>query len=164
VEVAVGARGSGHLHRCHVLLRVDLNFYEKALFVKTDVAAALCGGNANCSALRAMLLFALSGSSLFWWLGAYDEIRLFEPKALQSSERSSLRVDQVHLRSHLMLDPKRYLGQQPWPSPTSGRLAAVSWYLHLLFACLCSIASPFKQPPPALCADWRCRADRRPLR
>src|ERR687890_1739749 len=113
------------------------------------------------SALRAMLLFALSGSSLFWWLGAYDEIRLFEPKVLQSSERSSLRVDQVHLRSHLMLDPKRYLGQQPWPSPPSGRLAAVSWYLHLLLACLCSIASAFKPPPPALCADWRCRADRR---
>jgi len=42
-----------------------MNFYEKALFVKTDVAAALCGGNANCSALRAMLLSALSVSSLF---------------------------------------------------------------------------------------------------
>jgi hypothetical protein len=140
-----------------------MNFYEKALFVKTDVAAALCGMNANCSALRAMLLFALSGSSLFG-SSVHYEIRLLEPKALQSSERSSLRVDQVHLRSHLMLDPKRYLGQQPWPSSTLGRLAAVSCYLHLLLACVCSIASPFKQPPPALCADWRCRADRRALR
>src|SRR5215213_3994449 len=49
-----------------VLSRIlQVNFYEKALFVKTDVAAALCGGNANCSALRAMLLSALSGSPLF---------------------------------------------------------------------------------------------------
>jgi hypothetical protein len=34
-----------------------------------------------------------------------------------------------------------------------GHLAAVSWYLHLLFACLCSIASPFKPPPPDLDAE-----------
>ena len=64
------------------------------------------------------------GEPSLLWLGAYDEIRLFQPKALQSSERSSLRVDQVYLRSRLMLDPKRYLGQQPWPSATLGRLAA----------------------------------------
>jgi hypothetical protein len=83
----------------------------------------------------------LGEPSLALWLGAFDEIRLFEPKALQSSERSSFRVDQVHLRTRLMLDPKRYLGQQPWPSSTLGRLAAVSWYLQLLLACLCSIAS-----------------------
>src|SRR5215216_3144227 len=54
-------RGTG-VRLCTIL---DMNFYEKALFVKTDVAAALCGGNANCSALRAMLLSALSGSPLF---------------------------------------------------------------------------------------------------
>ena len=140
------------------------NFYEKALFVKSDVAAALCSMNANCLCPSRYASIRTLGEPSVLWLSAYDEIRLFEPKALQSSERSSLRVDQVHLRSHLMLDPKRYLGQQPWPSPTLGRLAAVSWYLHLLLACLCSIASAFKQPPPALCADWRCRADRRPLR
>jgi hypothetical protein len=86
---------------CSIL---DMNFYEKALFLKTDVAAALCGMNANCSALRAMLLFALSRSPLF--CGSVHLMRsVFEPKALQSSERpSSLRVDQVHLRSHLMLE------------------------------------------------------------
>jgi hypothetical protein len=39
------------------------NFYEKALFVK-PTWRPLCGKR-NCSALRAMLLFALSGSSLF---------------------------------------------------------------------------------------------------
>jgi hypothetical protein len=125
---------------------------------------ALCGMNANGLCPSRYASIRTLGEPSVLWLGAYDEIRLFEPKALQSSERSSLRVDQVHLRSRLMLDPKRYLGQQSWPSATLGRLAAVSCYLHLLFACLCSIASAFKQPPPALCADWRCRADRRPLR
>jgi hypothetical protein len=40
------------------------NFYEKALFVKVDVATALWQTQL-LSALRAMLLFALSGSSLF---------------------------------------------------------------------------------------------------
>jgi hypothetical protein len=58
-RAALGSKGP-------VLYRIlDTNFYEKALFVKTAVAAALCGMNTNCSALRAMLLFALSGSSLF---------------------------------------------------------------------------------------------------
>ena len=40
------------------------DFYEKALFVKVDVATALWQTQL-LSALRAMLLFALSGSSLF---------------------------------------------------------------------------------------------------
>jgi hypothetical protein len=39
------------------------NFYEKALFVKVDLATALWWKQLLC-ALRAMLLFALSGSSL----------------------------------------------------------------------------------------------------
>ena len=39
------------------------NFYEKALFVKVDLATALWWKHLLC-ALRAMLLFALSGSSL----------------------------------------------------------------------------------------------------
>jgi hypothetical protein len=43
---------------------VTANFYEKALFVKVDVAAALWLTQLLC-ALRAMLLFALSVSSLF---------------------------------------------------------------------------------------------------
>jgi hypothetical protein len=43
---------------------VHPNFYEKALFVKVDVATALWLTQL-LSALRAMLLFALSGSSLF---------------------------------------------------------------------------------------------------
>jgi hypothetical protein len=69
---------------------LDANFYEKALFVKpADVAAALCGER-DCSALRAMLLSALSVSTLFGDSVHY-EIRLFELKALQSSERSSLK-------------------------------------------------------------------------
>jgi hypothetical protein len=43
---------------------VNTNFYENALFVKVDVATALWLTQL-LSALRAMLLFALSGSSLF---------------------------------------------------------------------------------------------------
>src|SRR5829696_1206701 len=31
------------------------------------------------------------GEPSLWWLGAYDAIRLFELRALQSSERSSLK-------------------------------------------------------------------------
>ena len=35
------------------------NFYEKALFVKADVAALIGGVNANCSALRALCFYSL---------------------------------------------------------------------------------------------------------
>ena len=63
------------------------NFYEKALFVKVDLAAALWRKQL-LFALRAMLLFALPGSLL--GSSVHYEIRLFEPKALQSSERSLL--------------------------------------------------------------------------
>src|SRR5215207_1318508 len=46
------------------------NFYEKAVFVKGDVATAPGLRQLLC-ALRAMLLSALSGSShSLWWLGA----------------------------------------------------------------------------------------------
>jgi hypothetical protein len=62
------------------------NFYEKALFVKGDVATALWWKQL-LFALRAMLLFALSGSSL--GSSVHYEIRLFKLEALQSSERSS---------------------------------------------------------------------------
>jgi len=76
---------------------VHANFYEKALFVKVDVASleivAECNG---CSALRAMLLFALSGSPLF--NGSVHRMR-----SVFSSQRrcnllsglSSLGMDQV---------------------------------------------------------------------
>src|SRR5829696_7328652 len=46
---------------------VHANFYEKALFVKADVAASSSGPCAVAGALRAMLLFALSVSSRFLW-------------------------------------------------------------------------------------------------
>ncbi len=39
--------------------------------------------------------------TLFFGGSVHDEIRLFEPKALQSSDRPSRRVDQVQWRSHL---------------------------------------------------------------
>jgi hypothetical protein len=65
--------------------------------------------SATVSALRAMLLFALSGSShTLRWLGAYDEIRLFELRALQSSDRSLLlKEDQVRNCAVALRDPKR---------------------------------------------------------
>src|SRR5918994_2450846 len=66
--------------------RAFANFYEKALFVKGDVATALWWKQL-LFALRAMLLFALSGSSL--GSSVHYEIRLFKLEALQSSERSS---------------------------------------------------------------------------
>ena len=65
---------------------LQANFYEKALFVKGDVATALWWKQL-LFALRAMLLFALSGSSL--GSSVHYEIRLFKLEALQSSERSS---------------------------------------------------------------------------
>ena len=68
---------------------LGVNFYEKALFVKADVATALWLTQPLC-ALRAMLLFALSVSQLSTDSVHYG-IRLFELKALQSSERSSLK-------------------------------------------------------------------------
>ena len=49
------------------------NFYEKALFVKVDLATALWRKQLLC-ALRAMLLFALPGSSL--GSSVHYEIRL----------------------------------------------------------------------------------------
>ncbi len=67
---------------------VQANFYEKALFVKPTwrplrgVTRLLCPS-------RYASIRTLEEPSL-WWLGAQDEIRLFEPKALQSSERSLL--------------------------------------------------------------------------
>ena len=44
---------------------VKANFYEKALFVKTDLAVTPYGRPQLLSALRAMLLYALSVSPLF---------------------------------------------------------------------------------------------------
>jgi hypothetical protein len=42
------------------------NFYEKAQFVKADVAAQYVAERSGCSALRAMLLSALSVSHSLW--------------------------------------------------------------------------------------------------
>jgi hypothetical protein len=41
-----------------------MNFYEKALFVKTDVAAALCGMNANCCVPFALCFYSHSRGAL----------------------------------------------------------------------------------------------------
>jgi hypothetical protein len=103
---------------------VQVNFYEKALFVKVDVAAAFWLTQLLLCALRAMLLCALSGSShSFWWLGALWDPSRFGLKALQSSERpSSWRVGQVHM-AQSPLEIRSAFGQgQPWPSTTLASL------------------------------------------
>ena len=66
------------------------NFYEKALFVKTDVAVAVWGTQLLCPS-RAMLLFALVVSQLS--TDSVHRMRSFfsgSTKVLQSSERSFL--------------------------------------------------------------------------
>ena len=79
---------------------LHLDFYEKALFVKPT-------WRPRCVMDATALPFALCfyshsrGAHTLWWLGAQCEIRLFEPKALQSSDRPSRRVDQVQWRSRL---------------------------------------------------------------
>ena len=100
-----------------------MNFYEKALFVKPTWR--LVAAERNASALRAMLLSALSGSShsLGGSVHRMRSVLVRTNQVLQSSERSLLcRVDQVRLRSHLMLDPKRIRATKPWPSATLGSL------------------------------------------
>jgi hypothetical protein len=48
-----------------ILSRIlQVNFYEKALFVKTDVAAALCGMNANCCVPFALCFYSHSRGAL----------------------------------------------------------------------------------------------------
>jgi len=70
-----------------VLDRGYANFYEKALFVKVDVATALWLTQLLCpsryASIRTLGELTLVGSPVHYG------IRLFEPKALQSSERPS---------------------------------------------------------------------------
>jgi hypothetical protein len=99
------------------------NFYEKALFVKVDLAAAVWWERLLC-ALRAMLLFALSGSSLLVARCMMGSVLIRATKALRSSERSSWKGRPTSFaQSPYARDPKRYLGQQPRSSATLGRLA-----------------------------------------
>ncbi len=61
------------------------NFYEKALFVK-PTWRPLCVVNATTLPFALCFYPHSVGEPIsLWWLGAKDEIRLFEPKALQSS-------------------------------------------------------------------------------
>ena len=72
------------------------NFYEKALFVKADVAAALwLNATALCPSRYASI--RTLGEPTLSVTRCIDGIRLFELKALQSSDRPSRRVDQVRI-------------------------------------------------------------------
>ena len=108
---------------------------RRHILSRADVAAAMWCERQLLSALRAMLLSALPRSHTFRWLCAYDEIRLFEPKALQSSQRSSLFEDgPSSLGAVAFRDPKRVRAR----SAVAIRHFGVAWpplrYLHLLFA------------------------------
>src|SRR5215204_4463185 len=107
-----------------------------------------------------MLLFALSGSPLFCGSVHYG-IRLFEPKALQSSERPSWKGRPSSL-AQSPLEIRSAFGQErPWPSATLGlprRFFCQGIFTSSVLHGLC-----FKLPPPAFGSDARCRADRRAL-
>ena len=136
----------------------EANFYEKALFVKVDVATALWRKQLLC-ALRAMLLFALSGSSL--GSSVHYEIRLFELEALQSSERPSWKGRPSSL-AQSPLEIRSAIGQRkPWPSATLG--LPRRFFCQGIFTSSVLHGLSFKLPPPALGSDVRCRADHRPL-
>jgi hypothetical protein len=98
-----------------------MNFYEKALFVKTDVAVALCGRVqlALCPS-RAMLLFALPVSPPFSVTRCIMK-SIFSATlgALQSSDRSLLSDEPSSHGAVAFSDPKRYVGlKKLWPSAT----------------------------------------------
>jgi hypothetical protein len=95
-----------------------MDFYEKAHFVKPtwrpstwpSAMAALCP-----SRYATMRTF---DEPTLRWLGAYNEIRLFELKALQSSDRSLLLLEEDQVRiAQSPLEIRSAFGQQrPWPS------------------------------------------------
>jgi hypothetical protein len=58
LAAAVGDHRSDHLPRDHFLPPSDLDFYEKALFVKVDVATALWRTQLLCT-LRALCFYPL---------------------------------------------------------------------------------------------------------
>src|SRR5215212_3996294 len=80
------------------------------------------------SALRHASIRTLSELTIFG-SSVHYEIRLFELKALQSSERSSWRVDQVHI-AQSPLDPKRSSKSRGLRHFTLGSLLCQD--LHLL--------------------------------
>ena len=112
-----------------------LNFYEKALFVKVDVATALWLTQPLC-ALRAMLLSALSVSQLSSDSVHYG-IRLFELETLQSSDR----LPRGYVKFACAVasrDPKRSGNNSRGHPPLCGRLAALC-AIFTSSLCACSI-------------------------
>jgi hypothetical protein len=144
---------------CRIL---NTDFYEKALFVKVDVATALWLTQPLCPSRYASI--RTFGELTLRWLGAlWDPSFRATKEVLRSSERPSRRVGQVrmaqspHIRSEALSRAKavairRSLGSSPLWQCSSPPLR---W----------SAPSPLcvpKLPPPALGADGRCGADRRP--
>jgi hypothetical protein len=91
----------------------EVNFYEKAQFVKADVAAQYVAERNGCSALRAMLLSALSVSHTLFGDSVHYGIRLLKLKALQSSDRSLLLLEEDQVRiAQSPLEIRSAFGQQ----------------------------------------------------
>jgi hypothetical protein len=140
------------------------NFYEKALFVKVDLATALWWMQ------RLSVPFALCFYPHFRGAHFGSSVHRMGSVLIRALPRrcdllSGLpgRVDQVRSRSRLQRSEAPSANNGRGHQPPWRRLAALWRYLHLLRARLCSIASLFKLPPPALGADACCGADRIPL-
>ena len=103
------ARGQSTLT---VVDRSYANFYEKALFVKVDVATDRSVADATALLFARYASIRTFGELTLWWLGALWDPSSFGlprrcchlPSGLPGGWPSS------QLRSRLTLDPKRYLG------------------------------------------------------
>jgi hypothetical protein len=112
------------------------NFYEKALFVKADVAAS-SRPSATAGALRAMLLSALSGSSRsLRWLGAlWDPSFRAKGAAIFRAVSPHARGRTKFARAVTSLDPKRNRATAVEPRHAASVLGSSPLYhdRHLLF-------------------------------
>jgi len=147
-----------------------VNFYEKALFVKVDVATALWWTQPLC-ALRALCFYPRSLGELTLSLVA----RRIMGSVFSGQRRCNLpiglpgRVDQVHSRSRLMLDPKRVRARTAVAIRHCGVTSPLYGATFTSFVLGCAPSPPFKLPtsklPPLalLGVDACCRVDRRPL-
>ena len=145
-----------------------MDFYEKALFVKVDVATAVVAERNCSSALSALCFYPHSQvSSLSLVARCIDEIRLFGLKGAAIFRAVFLLEGgpSSHVRSRLMLDPKRIratIAVAIRHFRVASPLVAVSspplrlYLLHRLLSRLSCLL-------PRCGADGRCRADRRPL-
>ncbi len=139
-----------------------MNFYEKALFVKADVAAPLCGER-DCSLPFALCFYSHSRGALFL------VARCIIGSVFSSQRRCNLRSGlpssgwtKFAWRSRLMLDQKRVRATSA--VAVRHALGSPSRCSAMFTSSLCSPEpSPLFKPPPSIGADARRRAARRVL-